>query len=311
VKRAPVVSAAQLKDLLEHSVGASTPAGSAQGRFAQVSGIRVVYDTTQPARSTTLLPISARVGTGSRIRDIVMDNGTVLVSGGVLNPSAPSFSFATIDFTAAGGDGYPFADNNFVFENAVTTITYQEALADFIATPKSLGGLGRANLADGPAITTQAYGVENPYDRFGRLTDLAVSAAPVAGTPRTGTANRDTLVGDANDNVITGGLSTDTLTGGAGGDTFTYASLRDIGDTITDFTPYADKVSLGALLTSVGAPTGNAAITGGFIKIVDTIGGVAIQLDTDGNAGRGAGRTIATLRGLTAAQIAPARDFSL
>ncbi len=303
VKRAPAMTAAQLKDLLEHSVAASTATGSAQGRFGQVSGIRVVYDTARTARTA--------VGNGERIREVVMDNGTVLVTGGVANSSAPTFSFATIDFTAAGGDGYPFAANNVVFENAVTTITYQEALADFIATEKSLGGLGRSGSADAPAITSQAYGVENPYDRYGRLTDLAVSAAPTVGVTRTGTTGRDTLVGDANDNTITGGLGSDTLTGGAGGDTFVYNSLREIGDTINDFTPYADKLSLATLLTSVGAPTGATAVTGGFIKIVDTIGGVAIQLDVDGNAGRGAGRTIATLRGLTAAQIAPARDFTL
>ncbi len=303
VKRAPAMTATQLKDLLEHSVATSTAAGAAQGRFAQVSGIRVVYDTARTARTT--------LGTGSRIREVVMDNGTVLVTGGVVNSSAPTFSFATIDFTANGGDSYPFAANNVVFENAVTTITYQEALADFIATPKALGGLGRGALAtDGPEITSQAYGVENPYDRYGRLTDLAVSAAPIVGVTRTGTTGRDTLAGDANDNTITGGLGSDTLTGGAGGDTFVYNSLREIGDTITDFTPHADKLSLAALLTSVSAPAGTA-ITGGFIKIVDTIGGVAIQLDVDGNAGRGAGRTIATLRGLTAAQIAPARDFTL
>lgn len=302
VKRAPSVSAAQLKDLLEHSVGASNPSGIPQGRFAQVSGIRVVYNTNNTARTT--------LGTGNRIVDVIMDDGTVLVSGGVVNGSAPTFSFATIDFTANGGDGYPFAANNVVFENAVTTITYQEALADFIATPKDLGGLGRVNAADGDEITANMYGEENAFDTFGRLVDSAVAVA-TPGTPRPGTSGRDTLIGDANDNVITGGLGTDTLTGGAGGDTFVFNSLREIGDTITDFTPYADKLSLGTLLTSVGAPTGNAALTGGYIKIVDTIGGVAIQLDTDGNAGRGAGRTIATLRGLTAAQIQPARDFTL
>jgi 5'-nucleotidase / UDP-sugar diphosphatase len=154
------------------------------------------------------------------------------------------------------------------------------------------------------------YGEENAFDTFGRLVDIAVAVA-TPGTPRPGTTGRDTLVGDANDNIITGGLGSDTLTGGAGGDTFVYNSLREIGDTINDFTPYADKLSLATLLTSVGAPSGAPAITNGFIKIVDTIGGVAIQLDVDGNAGRGAGRTIATLRGLTAAQIAPARDFTL
>ena len=301
VKRAPVMTATQLKDLLEHSVAASTPSGSAQGRFAQISGIKVNYDTTQVARTT--------IGTGSRIRRVVLDNGAVLINNGIVQPGAPTFSFATIDFTANGGDGYPFAANNVVFENNVDTITYQQALADLILVSKTLGGLQRDSAADGDEITANMYGRENAFDTHGRLIDNAVAVA-TPGTPRTGTAGRDTLVGDANDNVITGGASADTLTGGAGGDTFVYATTRDLGDTITDFTPYADKLSLTALLASVGAPAGNAAVTGGYIKIADTVGGAVVQLDTDG-AGPAAARPIATLRGLTAAQLVPARDFSL
>jgi 5'-nucleotidase/UDP-sugar diphosphatase len=299
VKRAPVMTATQLKDLLEHSVAASTATGSAQGRFAQVSGIKVNYDTTRPARTT--------IGTGSRIRRVVLDNGAVLVDGGVVQAGAPTFSFATIDFTANGGDGYPFAANGVVFENSVDTITYQQALADYIQVPKALGGLGRLNAADGDEITANLYGRENAFDTHGRLIDNAVAVA-TPGTPRNGTAGRDTLVGDANDNVITGGASADTLTGGAGGDTFVYAAYRDIGDTITDFTPYADKLSLGTLLASIGY-AGSSPVADGYIKIADTTGGAVVQLDLDG-AGPAAPRPIATLRGLTAAQIAPARDFT-
>jgi 5'-nucleotidase/UDP-sugar diphosphatase len=292
VKRAPVMNATQLKDLLEHSVATSSPLGAINGRFAQISGIKVNYDTTQPARTT--------LGTGSRIRRVVLDNGAVLIDGGTVQPGAPTFSFATIDFTANGGDLYPFAANNVVFENSVDTITYQQALADFILVSKTLGGLQRDSVADGDEITANMYGRENPFDTHGRLIDNAVAVA-TPGTPRIGTAGRDTLVGDANDNVITGGASADT---------FVYATTRDLGDTITDFTPYADKLSLTALLASVGAPAGNAAVVGGYIKIADTIGGAVVQLDTDG-AGPAAARPIATLRGLTAAQLVPARDFSL
>jgi 5'-nucleotidase len=299
VKRAPVMTATQLKDLLEHSVAASNPSGLPQGRFAQVSGIKVNYDTTQTARTV--------LGTGSRIRRVVLDNGAVLIDGGVVQAGAPTFSFATIDFTANGGDGYPFAANGVVFENSVYTITYQQALADYIQVPKALGGLGRVNAADGDEITANLYGEENAFDTHGRLIDNAVAVA-TPGTPRNGTAGRDTLVGDANDNVITGGASGDTLTGGAGGDTFVYVTIRDIGDTITDFTPYADKLSLGALLTSIGY-AGSAPVADGYIKIADTIGGAVVQIDIDG-AGPAAPRPIATLRGLTAAQLAPARDFS-
>lgn len=300
VKRAPVMTAAQLKDLLEHSVATASPSGAANGRFAQISGIKVNYDTRNTARTT--------LGTGSRIVRIVLDRGAVLVDGGVVQPGAPTFSFATIDFTANGGDGYPFAANGVVFENSVDTITYQQALADFIQTPKALGGLGRVNAADGDEITANMYGKENAFDTHGRLIDNAV-ALPTPGTPRNGTAGRDTLVGDANDNVITGGAGGDTLTGGAGGDLFVYTGTRDLGDTIVDFTPYADKLSLGALLASIGY-AGATPVADGYIKVVDTIGGAIVQLDPDGSAGPAAPRPIATLRGLTAAQLVPARDFA-
>lgn len=304
VKTAPVMNAAQLKDLMEHSVAASTPGGSAQGRFAQISGIQVTYDTTRPARVSTGAA-AAQVGTGQRVRRIVMDDGTVLVDNGVV-VSPRAFSFATIDFTANGGDGYPFATNNVVFNNTVNTITYQEALANFIKTPKAQGGLQRVNAADGDEITVNMYGEENAFDPHGRLIDVAVAKA-TPGVTRTGTAGRDTLVGTSGDDILIGGAGADLLTGGAGGDIFRFTSTRDAGDTITDFTPYADKLDLSALLGSLGV-AGNGVATG-HVRFADTTGGVQVLLDTDGAAGPVVARPLAMLKGLTAAQMAPGRDL--
>ena len=304
VKTAPVMNAAQLKDLMEHSVAASTPGGSAQGRFAQISGIQVTYDTTRLARASTGTA-AAQVGTGQRVRRIVMDDGTVLVDNGVVL-SPRSFSFATIDFTANGGDGYPFAPNGVVFNNTVNTITYQEALANFIKAPKAQGGLQRLNAADGDEITVNMYGEENAFDQYGRLIDVAVAKA-TPGVTRNGTAGRDTLVGTSGDDILIGGGGADLLTGGAGGDIFRFTSTRDAGDTITDFTPYADKLDLNALLASLGV-AGNGVATG-HVKFVDVIGGVQLLIDTDGDAGPAVARPLATLKGLTAAQMAPGRDL--
>ncbi len=303
VKRAPVMNATQLKDLLEHSVAASTPTGVAQGRFAQVSGIKVTYDTTKTARTA--------LGTGERIRRIVLDDGTVLVDNAIIINPARTFSFATIDFTANGGDGYPFAANAVAFENSLFTITYQQALADFISTPKANGGLQRANAADGDEITSNMYGLENAFDMHGRLVDAAVAVA-VPGVPKLGTASRDTLIGTAGDDTITGGAGPDTLTGGAGGDKFVYGSLRDAGDVITDFTPYADTIELKVLLASVGCDVATSCepVADGYIKVVDVIGGASLQIDPDGN-GPAAARPLVTLKGLTAKQIVPGRDLGL
>ncbi|MBF5038668.1 5'-nucleotidase C-terminal domain-containing protein [Methylophilus sp. 13] len=301
VKRAPAMNATQLKDLLEHGYGDTSPTGRANGRYAQISGMQVIYDSRNPARTTQ--------GTGSRIQRVVLDDGTVLIDNGVVVNNSRTFSFTTIDFTAAGGDGYPFAANGVVFENSPFTITYQEALANYIQTPKAEGGLGRLNNADGDEITTNLYGLENQYDKGGRLIDLAI-ASTTAGVTRTGTAGRDVLVGTAGDDVINGGLGVDTLTGGAGNDVFVYSSLREAGDTITDFTPYADKVQLTALLASLGV-SANTALTGGYLRLVDVTGGVQLWVDSDSAAGPAAARSLLTLKGLTAKQVMPARDFTL
>jgi 5'-nucleotidase/UDP-sugar diphosphatase len=128
VKTAPSVNAEQLKTIMEHSVAKSSPSGAAEGRFAQVSGMRVVYDTTRAS--------------GDRVVSIVLDDGTVLVRDGEVVSGARNFSLTTIDFTANGGDGYPFAAAGIEFENAVASITYQQALQEFISDPTSEGGLG-------------------------------------------------------------------------------------------------------------------------------------------------------------------------
>ncbi|QDC44682.1 5'-nucleotidase C-terminal domain-containing protein [Methylophilus medardicus] len=309
VKRAPEMNASQLKDILEHSVINANATGGNNGRFAQVSGMQVVYDTRQTPRASTTATDPAPVGTGNRVRRVVLDDGTVLIDNGVVVNNSRTFSFTTIDFTAAGGDGYPFPANSVQFENDPFTITYQEALANYIQTPKSEGGLGRLNNADGDEVTVNMYGLENQYDRGGRLIDLAI-ANSTPGVTRNGTAARDTLIGTAGDDVINGGLGVDTLTGGAGNDVFVFNSMREAGDTITDFTPYADKLQLTALLSSLGISS-NSALTGGFLRLVDVTAGVQVMLDSDGSAGPAAAKPLVTLKGLTAKQVAPARDFIL
>lgn len=157
VKRAPAVTAAQLKAIMEHSVATASVRGDVNGRFAQVSGMKVVYDTSRAA--------------GSRVLAIHLDDGTYLVRDGSVVDGARTVSLATIDFTANGGDGYPFAALGVVFENSVNTVTYQEALADFIESPAGEGGLG--GVIDGPR-----YGVASPFDLDGRLVDIAVVPEP-------------------------------------------------------------------------------------------------------------------------------------
>ena len=304
VKRAPVMTAAQLKDILEHSVSSASATGAVNGKFAQISGMKVTYDTSKTPRST----IVADVGTGERIRRVVLDDGTVLIDNGAVVSGARTFSFTTIDFTANGGDNYPFVANGVVFENDPFTITYQEALANFIKAPKANGGLQRDNTLDGDEITVNMYGKESAFDLHGRLIDVNVGIA-VPGATKSGTSGRDVIVGTSGDDIIIGGIGADTLTGGAGGDKFVYNSLRDAGDTITDFTPYADTINLTALLNSLGITPADA-VANGHIVVKDVTGGASLQIDTDG-AGPAIARPLVTLKGLTAKQIVPARDLGL
>ena len=301
VKVALNMNATQLKDILEHAYGATSPSGAANGRYAQVSGMKITYKSNNIARTT--------IDTGKRILRVVLDDGTVLIDNGVVVNTSRIFSFTTIDFTANGGDAYPFAANNVLFENNPFTITYQEALANYIQAPKANGGLGRVDIADGDEITANLYGKENAFDLHGRLIDVAAAVA-VAGVTKTGTGGRDTIVGTQGDDTVIGGVGADTLTGGAGGDVFVYNTTRDAGDTITDFTPYADTLKLNALLSSVGY-TGNQAVAAGYLRFVDVSGAVSLQIDTDGVEGPATFRPLVTLKGLTAKQMVPARDFSL
>lgn len=161
VVAAQTMTAEQLRAVLEHGFGNATPTGVADGRFPQLSGLRVEYDSTLPA--------------GSRILSLVLDDGTVLVRNGEVVAGARSVSFATIDFLANGGDGYPFAALGVGFENATNSITYQEALERFILAPAGEGGLGGF-------ISAQMYGASNAFDLRGRIVDLAVATVPEPST---------------------------------------------------------------------------------------------------------------------------------
>lgn len=132
---------------------------------------------------------------------------------------------------------------------------------------------------------------------------LAVPGQVVNGTP-----GRDTLVGTAGNDTITGGAGADVITGGLGADTFAYTSTRDAGDRITDFVPGTDRISLSALLSSLGYAGGNA-IGDGLVRLVDSGAGLVVQIDTDGNTGPATARPLLTLTGVTAAQVNAARDI--
>jgi len=126
-----VVPREQFRDMLEVAV-ASLPEPS--GTFPQAAGFSMVVDAGQPAREIADDGDCSLVGNpGSRIRSVILDDGTEIVRNGEVVDGEP-LTLATIDFLASGGDCYPLADLDF----AKTGISYQQALQTYIAV--DLGG---------------------------------------------------------------------------------------------------------------------------------------------------------------------------
>lgn len=125
----PDVPRAQFKEILENAVSRIP---LADGRFAQVSGFRFTYDAAGTAQvvnddGVVLTP-------GNRVQEVVLADGTVIVSGGAVVPG-PGIHVATNDFSARGGDQYPFRGLPFT----TVGVTYQQALADLLVS--GLGGV--------------------------------------------------------------------------------------------------------------------------------------------------------------------------
>lgn len=257
VVRADGVTATQLKAVLEHGFGASTPAGSAQGRYPQLSGVEVVYDTTRAA--------------GDRVRRVVLtrdpsttaDNLVLIDYGRVLN-NLSSFSVASIDFLANGGDGYPFAANGFFFLYPTITRNYQEALSDYLTLSSTRGGLA----ALGGTVTAARYPVVNAFARGARRSLDMIYAGNL----------NDALTGTTGADFIQGGSGTDTIATGTGADTLVYTTVRDAGDRVSDFTPGLDRIDFSALFAAAGV----TPILGTHVVFAPLTGGVSVQIIING-----------------------------
>ena len=137
--------------LLEQALDRIPDAGD---HFPQISGFSVTYDPTAPAREIARDRDCSLVGDpGARVREVVLDDGTVIVRDGEVIPGAP-VAIATLDFLALGGECYPLA--GFPFTNL--GVSYQQALVDYISG--DLGGV----------ITATDY----PADGDGRITTVEI-----------------------------------------------------------------------------------------------------------------------------------------
>ncbi len=111
------VTPEEMKEILENA------AAPGSGRFAQMAGIRVVYDTNLPE--------------GSRVLSATLDQGnTPLIRNGAVVDGAPTVRVVTNSFMANGGDGYSTfetqSDKVNLENDAGTSIAYEQALREYL-----------------------------------------------------------------------------------------------------------------------------------------------------------------------------------
>lgn len=206
----------------------------------------------------------------------------------------------------------PGGTYSFVFDGEAGYLDH--ALASASLSPQIVGAIDWHINADEPSVID--YNTEfKPQDLYTatpfRSSDHDPAIVGLSLLKKlTGTAGRDVIQGTPGDDVITGDQGADTLSGGTGKDTFVYLSMRDAGDTVTDFVAGEDRLDLSALLGSLGVSPA-IALSNGHVRLVNVSGGVSVQIDADGSAGSAAFRPLVTLKGLNSAAIDPVRDLGL
>jgi 5'-nucleotidase len=131
-----------------------TPQGT-DGRFAQISGFRVVYNLF--GQPMVLNTDGTVVTPGNRILDVTLDDGTPVILQGVAVPGL-TLDIATLGFLATGGDQY--FDRDYLSQSYQTSytllgITDQNALQDYIVSfgGQNIGADPRYDLAQDGRVT--------------------------------------------------------------------------------------------------------------------------------------------------------------
>ncbi|MDX1943418.1 MAG: esterase-like activity of phytase family protein [Saprospiraceae bacterium] len=129
-----VITPTQLKAIMEHSV---SNVANVDGRFLQIAGFEIVWDTAGTAGQ-------------NRIWRILLDDGTPIVQNYQVVAGAPNVYIVTNNFTADGGDGFTTLAT--VGTRAIIGGSYQRALYEYLidgingvvtAAQYPVGGEGR------------------------------------------------------------------------------------------------------------------------------------------------------------------------
>jgi 5'-nucleotidase len=123
----------QFKEIMENAVACTQPGDlCGTGRFAQIAGF--IFTWSASGTGQVLDSDGSVLVPGTRVQDVILDDATVIVTGGAVVPG-PDLTVATIDFLAKGGDQYPFRGAPFT----TLGVTYQQALQNYLVD--GLGGV--------------------------------------------------------------------------------------------------------------------------------------------------------------------------
>ncbi|PZO12370.1 MAG: multifunctional hydrolase/phosphatase/nucleotidase [Leptolyngbya foveolarum] len=164
------VTAAELLEIIEYGVAASTPDDSTtEGRFPQVAGIQFSFDLTAAA--------------GDRVQSLVVldedgnDMDVIAQDGELVGDSDRTFRLVTLGFLAEGGDGYTFPMRD------VVNLTQPDDAPRTGAATFAPDGSEQDALAEYLAAT---FGADSPFDQVDtsraedtRLQNLAFRADTV------------------------------------------------------------------------------------------------------------------------------------
>ncbi|HEY9646107.1 MAG TPA: 5'-nucleotidase C-terminal domain-containing protein [Chroococcidiopsis sp.] len=254
------VTAAQLEQILEHGVRATSPGGT-PGQFPQVGGLSFSFDPTAPAaedangngvldagedrNSNGILDPGQRVeslavlGEDGQVLDVVVKDGQLLG-----DPNR-TFRMVTLGFLATGGDSYPFpsfAGTNKVDLAPSSGNTFTTAGSEQFALAKYLTD----NFSDTPYDEAD---VDPSQDT--RIQNLAFRSDNVLKDAKLGSDLGETILGGAGKDFVNALGGNDTVAG-LGGDDIIYGG--DGNDTLR-----GDANSS----SSVGGPSGNDTLYGG------------------------------------------------
>jgi 5'-nucleotidase / UDP-sugar diphosphatase len=256
------VTAAQLKDLMEHGVSGVRP-GATPGAFPQIGGFAFSFDATKTARSATV--------SGDRIRSLAVQDATggiadiVVVDGKLIGDPNRTFRMVTLNFLAGGGDGYPFAAATNRVDITATSTANATGKATFAANASEQDAFAEY-LAAGATIQSDTSSaldrrVQNLGQRSDGVLGLTAQTGTVIGSDRndtlyvTGNGNL-VLPGEGNDQVIA--LGTDNrIFAGSGFDQITIGSGVAYGG------EGANTITVGAGDSKIYAGAGNDTVTSG------------------------------------------------